>query len=163
MVRNNIIILVCALMLASCVQPSEKEGIQPALSFIKISKGNLETPIDSLVFANTFEPIDRNLVGVVGFSAIPSGSTVQATWFSPDDRTMPIGRETIVTSDAVDVVRFSIAPSEDWKPAPYLLDIRAWSTDPLRAATGSTHFFIGLDDGQIEVYQKEYEEWRKGQ
>lgn len=163
MFRTFLHTLTCGLLLASCGHSRTKAVIQPTLSFIEISKGNLETPVDELLFSSRFQPEDRNLIGVVGFTTISDGTTVQATWFSPDDRTMPIGREKIVTSDNVDVVRFLISPSENWTPAPYLLDIRAWNDDPNLAVSGSAQFFVGLNDQEIEMYRKEYKEWQSNQ
>lgn len=143
--------------LASCTTDSP-----PVISFIGIATGTLVTDLNTMQFKSTFDPQDRNLVGVVGFEHIQQGSTVQATWFSPDDRRMPLGRTSIVTQSGATIARFSFASKDPWVPAPYMLQIDVYTGegDSMRSATGSVQFYIGMNDEEISSYRKEFAEWK---
>ena len=135
------------------------------MSFLGISEGTLETTYDDMEFTQKFAVTQRNLVGVVGFSHIQQGSTVQATWFSPDDRNMPMGRTSIQIASGATVARFTLSSVEDWEPSPYMLDIRAWTGEgeQRKTASGSVQFFIGMADEEIREYLETYEEWQRRQ
>jgi len=135
----------------------------PEISFIGISEGNLETSPDDFVFKDKFEPDQHEIVGVVGFSTVAEGTRVQATWFSPDDRKMPMGRKTITVASGATIARFSIASTQDWQPSPYMLDIRAMfgEADEVRTASGQVHFFIGMEDEDVTKYWEEWSAWKE--
>lgn len=139
--------------------------LQPVINFIGVATGALATDLSSLHFSDRFAVTDRQLVGVAGFSHIEEGSTVQATWFSPDDRHMPLGRTSIVAESGATIVRFSFASSKNWQPAPYMLRIDAMTSRGERQfiGTGSLQFFIGQSDADIAAYQTELTEWKKAE
>jgi hypothetical protein len=148
-------IALIALSLGACTPSS-----RPEISFIGIATGTLVTDLNQLQFSNQFDRNDRNLVAVVGFNALEEGTTVQATWFSPDERQMPLGRNSIVTQSGAQIVRFSFASKDPWNPAPYMLRIDAWKDpDTMLASSGSLSFYIGMTDKQIADYRKEFSEW----
>jgi len=134
---------------------------QPVIQFIGISEGTLATTSNDLEFMQSFEATSRDLVGVVAFSAIADGSTVQATWFSPDDRSMPMGRTSIQTASGSKVARFTLSSQEDWESSPFMLDIRAWhgEEESRLTASGSVHFFTGMTDEEIMSYYEERRAW----
>lgn len=143
----------------------DKTGTPPVIEFIGASTGTLTTDLKELKFKDRFETDEHQIVAVVSFAQIEQGSIVQATWFSPDDRRMPLGRKEIVTQSGAKLARFSIATTEDWKPAPYMLDIRAMTGEGEKqlTATGSIHFFIGMDDDEVQEYWTEYQAYQDQQ
>ncbi len=144
------------LLLTACTSEA-----RPVISFIGIATGTLVTDLGELQFANLFDRDERNLVAVVGFEQVQEGTTVQATWFSPDDRQMPLGRTAITTQSGAKIARFSFASKDPWVAAPYLLQIAAFSPDtPEKSATGSVAFFIGMNDTEIASYRKEFADWK---
>jgi hypothetical protein len=151
-----------ALLLSAC---SLGQPRQPQINFIGIGTGTLTTDVNSIKFRSTFSPKERQLVGVVSFSQIDSGTTVMATWFSPDDRTIPLGRTQINTQKDAHIARFSFASRQDWRAAPYMLriDAIAGSGKYQRAASGSVSFFIGMRDADIKAYIQDYTDWQKAQ
>lgn len=157
MSRHTPIILL-TLLLCACTS----DAVQPKLSFIGVATGTLVTDLNALAFSNMFRTDDRNLVAVVGFEEVEEGTTVQATWFSPDDRNMPLGRTSIVTQSGATIARFSFVSNDPWTPAPYMLQVHAFTGegDDMRSATGSVSFFIGMNDRQIAQYRQEFENWK---
>jgi len=127
-----------------------------------MSSGSLATDLNALEFRTDFNPEETSLLGVVAFDEIPDGSVVQATWFSPDDRRMPLGRTQIVTESGAKVARFSFARAIPWDPAPYLLQVHAWPKDhPEATASGSIQFFIGMTEEEKKTYADEFAAWKK--
>lgn len=149
-----------ALLLAGCssAQP-------PQIQFIGIAKGTLATNVKDLAFQSTFEPSDRELIGVVAFEHVDEGTDVTATWFSPDDRQPPFGRKTVRTESGATIVRFSLANKEDWQPSPYMMEVRAVTTVGKQTLvdSGALHFVIGLDGDEIQDYVEEYSNWQREQ
>lgn len=133
----------------------------PAINFIGISTGSVVTDLEELEFSETFPTSIRNILGVVSFAEVQNGTKVQATWFSPDDRRMPLGRHTIEVESGANVAKFSIARQEDWNAAPYMLDIRAFigEGEEQKTASGQVHFFVGMTDEEIAAYKEEYNTW----
>lgn len=147
-------------MLLLCACTPKVAG--PKLSFIGIATGTLVTDLNALAFNSAFGTDDRNLVAVVGFEDVQEGTTVQATWFSPDDRQMPLGRTSIITQSGARIARFSFVSKDPWAAAPYMLQIHAFigGGKSMRSATGSVSFFIGMNDLQIAEYRREFESWK---
>lgn len=132
------------------------------INFIGIATGTLATDVNDLTFSPTFSVDDHEIVGVVSFDSIQEGSIVQATWFSPDDRRIPLGRKEIVTQSGAKVAKFSIANSATWEPSPYMLDIYVYNpTRTKTTASGSTHFFIGMEEEAIREYLTEYRTYKQ--
>ena len=131
---------------------------EPVLSEIGLSKerGALIAPINELRFQERFNVTDHEIVSVVRFDHVSNGTTVQATWFSPDDRAIPFAQNAILIASGAKIARFGIASEDDWKPAPYMLDIRAWNgeSEPRMTASGQVHFFIGMNDEEVDAYWK---------
>ncbi len=143
----------------------KKSVVQPVISFIGASTGTLATDVRAFKFSDHFSANDRQIVVLVSFKQISDATNVVATWFSPDDRSMPIGRKTIVTASGATMVRFSIASSIAWKPAPYkvLIDVVAQQNPHAQPmiASGSLQFFIGMRDDEIKQYRDAYAAWKK--
>ncbi|MBU0766183.1 hypothetical protein KKF55_00120 [Patescibacteria group bacterium] len=158
---KSIILLISSLLVSGCVSVSEK----PVIDFIGISTGTLTTELNDLNFRDQFEIYEHELVSAISFNTVPEGTQIQATWFSPDDRRMPLGRKTITTQSGAKIARFSLASKEDWAVAPFMLDIRAnyGEGDTALTASGQIHFFIGLNDEQIESYKNEYTAWKENE
>lgn len=146
------------MLLTACTQ-----NVQPVIQFIGIGEGNMQSDVNQLQFADRFEATQRELVAVVAFSQVQDGTTVQATWFSPDDRAMPLGRTSVVTASGATVARFSLASRTDWESSPYLLMIDAFigEGESRLTATGALHFFIDMTDTEIQTYKTEYEEAKR--
>lgn len=166
-----ILILLVVIALSALLTPSVQRRlkptgiVQPVISFIGISVGTLATPINQLTFRDRFTVNDRQLVALVSFEQITDGSEVWATWFSPDDRAMPIGRKTVFTQSGATLLRFTIASQDAWKPAPYALRVDAFAPHkpgerPL-TATGSTQFFIDMTEREVGEYRAAYAEWKQ--
>lgn len=139
------------------------EVVQPRINFIGIGSGTLASDVNAIQYAQTFSPDAKSLVAVVSFADIADKSTVQATWFSPDERTMPLGRTTIQTDSGAKLTRFSFVSKQEWEPAPYLLRIDVQSgTDPktMKTTSGSLAFFIGMDDKSIKAYLEDLAVWK---
>ncbi len=154
-------IVITCLFLTAC---STTEQAPPVIRFIGIATGTLVTDVRTLSFRDTFEVNDHDIIGVVGFDEAQDGTTVQATWFSPDDRKMPMGRTSIVMQSGATIARFQLKNTVDWEAAPYMLDVRAWKDgkkdEAPRTASGQLHFFIGLKTEEIQAYAKEFTEWQ---
>ncbi len=151
-----------SLALAACMgAPS----LPPQINFIGIGTGTLKTDINHIHFAQTFKPTDQALVAVVSFAHVEKGTTVQATWFSPDERQMPLGRTTITTQSGAKIARFSFASKQPWRPAPYEVRIDAMTGQgtAMKTASGSLSFFIGMKDADIHSYLDSYLVWQKAQ
>ncbi len=136
---------------------------QPIINFIGIGTGTLTSDVSKINFRQSFKVNEQQLVAVVSFGTIASGSTVQATWFTPDERVPPLGRTTIVTQSGARIARFSFASKDFWKPAPYEVRIDAYSgkADQMRTASGTLSFFIGMKEADVQNYVKEYMAWQK--
>ncbi|MDD5055255.1 MAG: hypothetical protein PHZ00_03220 [Candidatus Peribacteraceae bacterium] len=158
--RTLIVTSLLVLLLTGCRSP---EQAKPSIQFIGIGAGSLKTPVEEIRFRDMFDVGESELVGVVAFDHIEEGTTVQATWFSPDERRMPLGRTNIVTQSGATVARFSFASREPWQPAPYMLRIDAMKGegDEMLTASGSTSFFIGMKQRDVDRYRKEFDEWSK--
>ena len=143
----------------------DKPRTAPTIEFIGVSTGTLTTDVNQLNFKDRFSVKEHDIVAVVSFAQIEEGTRVQATWFSPDDRRMPLGRKEIVTQSGAKLARFSISSAEDWQPAPYMLDVRAMvgEGEHMLTASGSLHFFIGMDDEDVLEYQEELAAYKKQQ
>lgn len=138
--------------------------VQPELNFIGIGSGTLVSDVNTIQYTQTFDPSARSLIAVVSFAKIMDGSTVQATWFSPDDRSMPLGRTSIVTKSGATLARFSFVSKENWQPAPYQLRIDVQSgEDPttMKTASGSLAFFIGMKENEIKAYLSDLAAWKR--
>lgn len=157
---RRLLLLFPLLLLTACAS-----GGQPVISFIGIATGTLTTDLQHLQFRDRFTVTDHQLVAVIGFRQVGEGTTVQATWFSPDDRRMPLGRTQIVTQSGATITRFSFASTRDWEAAPYMLQIDAFTGEgeSMRSATGSLSFYIGLKEEDIAAYQKDFAEWKKAE
>lgn len=136
---------------------------KPMIRFIGVATGSLISPVDSLSFSTRFKATDHDLVGVVAFSDVQNGTNVQATWFSPDDRRMPLGRTEIVTKSGATVARFSLSSKKNWDSAPFVFHILASRGEGEKqvTASGSTQFFIGMTDRDVKEYHDSYTEWEK--
>lgn len=158
--RTRLLFIGLCLFLVGCgVSNADK----PSIRFIGVSVGTLETEADSLQFADRFETKDQNIIGLVMFEKPMNGATVQATWFSPDDRRMPLGRTSIDMGSGATIARFSFASKEPWQPAPYQLRIDAMlgEGESQQTASGSFTFYIGMKQTEIDRYLNEYEAWKK--
>ncbi len=158
MPMRRLFIVAALSVLTGCTSPHDS----PVISFIGVATGNLVTDLADLRFSSTFERDERNLVGVVGFEYVKEGTTVQATWFSPDDRQMPLGRTSIVTQSGAKIARFSFGSRDAWTAAPYMLQIDAFTGEgeQKQSATGSVSFFIGMSDADITAYRNDYLAWK---
>jgi hypothetical protein len=161
LMRNSILfsVFICLLLTACRASVPDK----PSIKFIGIGVGSLKTPVEDIQFRDTFDVKDLQLIAVVAFDRIQEGTTVQATWFSPDERRMPLGRTNIVTQSGATMARFSFASKESWQPAPYMLRIDAMQGEgeTMQTASGSISFFIGMKQREIDQYRKEFDEWSK--
>lgn len=156
-----LLLLSAVLLLPACRKKELKEP-RPIISFIGVSTGSLATGVQSLSFRDTFNPMHKELVGAVQFDRISDGTPVQATWFSPDERRMPLGRTTLQIASGAKLARFSIATKDAWQAAPYLLRIDTLDRkDNAITASGSVHFFIGMTLDEIKAYEKDFLEWQK--
>ncbi|MFH1671108.1 MAG: hypothetical protein ABIA92_06050 [Patescibacteria group bacterium] len=155
----KLFLLLTVLLLSACTPVAQK----PFINFIGISSGTLATNLDELEFTDSFDVIQRNIVAVISFSEVAAGTNVQATWFTPDDRRMPLGRKNIIVESGATIARFSLASKEDWTPAPFMLDIRAQSGEgeTAKTASGQIHFFIGMTDTQKDEYKEEFSAWKE--
>lgn len=152
--------LITTLFLSAC----GNAGVQPKINFIGVGSGTLASDVNKIQYTQTFDPSARSLIAVVSFEQIMDGSTVQATWFSPDDRSMPLGRTSIVTRSGAKLARFSFVSKEDWQRSPYQLRIDVQSgTDPqkMKTASGSFAFFIGMKDQEIKNYLADLAAWKR--
>lgn len=153
-------IVITCLLLAAC----GAEQAPPVIRFIGIATGTLVSDVRSLSFGDQFKTSDREIIAVVGFDEAQDGTTVQATWFSPDDRRMPMGRTSIVMDSGATLARFQLKNTVDWDAAPYMLDVRAWKqpqkNEEPKTASGQLHFFIGLETKDIQAYAQEFSEWK---
>jgi hypothetical protein len=151
------VLIASALLLTACTSADTR----PVISFIGIATGTLVTELNDLQFNSMFDRDERNLVAVVGFEHVQEGTVVQATWFSPDDRRMPLGRTSIITQSGAKIARFSFASKDPWAAAPYMLQVDAFGSEgtDIGTATGSVSFFIGMNDAEIATYRREYGEW----
>lgn len=150
-------------VLAAC---GEQPVHQPAISFIGIGTGTLSTDLNAIRFTRSFTVKQTQLVAVVSFDEVDDGSTVQASWFSPDERLPPLGRTSIVTQKGATNARFSIMSNQGpWKPSPYLvrIDITSGHGNRHKTASGSLSFFIGMKDKDIRAYEHDYAQWVKDQ
>lgn len=156
---KRLLLVLSFLFLTACSAGNDR----PVISFIGVATGSLSTDLNRLHFQTQFTAMQRSIVAVVGFAHIKQGTTVQATWFSPDDRHMPLGRTSIVTESGATVTRFSFASTKDWQPAPYMLQIDAMTQNGNTQATGtgSLQFFIGMNDADIAAYQADYAGWKQ--
>ncbi len=153
-------IVITCLLLAAC----GAEQAPPVIRFIGIATGTLVSDVRSLSFSDQFKTSDHEIIAVVGFNEAQDGTTVQATWFSPDDRRMPMGRTSIVMDSGATLARFQLKNTVDWEAAPYMLDVRAWKepqkNEEPKTASGQLHFFIGLETQDIQAYAQEFSEWK---
>jgi hypothetical protein len=133
------------------------------IRFIGVATGSLVSPVNSLQFNTRFKATDHDLVGVVAFADVQNGTSVQATWFSPDDRRMPLGRTEIVTKSGATVARFSLSSKKNWDSAPFLFQVLASRGEGEKqvTASGSLQFFIGMTDRDVKEYHDSYTEWEK--
>lgn len=145
-------------MLVSCASTPAK----PVITFLGVGSGTLTSQLESVTFTDRFDPKQRGLIAVVGFRDTHDGMPVEATWFSPDDRRMPLGRTTILLASGANIARFSIASTVDWQKAPYMLQVyaRSGEGEEAQVASGSLSFFMGLSEKEIEDYRKEYAAWK---
>ncbi len=151
------VLVACAVIaLVGCSQQ------KPSIQFIGVSSGTLTTNIDSLRFRSNFLTNEHRILGVASFSAPMDGSSVSATWFSPDERQMPMGRTSIVLQSGATVARFSLQAKDDWKPSPFefRIDVYAPGDTNVLVASGSIPFFIGMSDAEIREYTEEYKAWQ---
>ena len=156
--KKSLLLLTAALFLGAC-----SPEVKPVIQFIGMAEGNVQSDISKLAFAERFDKTQHELLALVAFSTIQDGTTVEATWFSPDDRSMPLGRTTVVTQSGATIARFTLASREDWQPAPYMLQVRAMKGegDNMVTATGSLQFFIGMADEEVEDYKEDYFTWQQ--
>lgn len=153
------VLALALLVLCSC----KGQPVAPEINFIGIGTGTLATDIAQIQFSQTFRRTDKELVAVVSFAHVAQGTEVQATWFSPDERTIPLGRSTIMTESGAHVARFSFASRVPWEPSPYQLRIDAMQGEgnAKQAASGTLSFFIGMKESDIQNYREEYTAWQK--
>ena len=167
--RHPLIVFTTLLFISACwkksTPPPPPEPVTPVINFIGVSAGTLQTNLDDLNFKYKFEQDEGDILGVVSFKEVEDGSTVQATWFSPDDRRMPLGRTHITTASGAKIARFSLAAPGTWEKAPYMFKVRAWTGegDAQKTATGSVHFFMGMNDEEIVTYIDDYTAWQDEQ
>jgi hypothetical protein len=154
--RRFLALSVLALLLAGCRGAVEK----PTILFIGVGSGTLATEASAVQFRDRFSPQEHNILGVVALEKPSDGVSVQATWFSPDDRRMPLARRTIEMASGATVARFSFANSVDWESAPYMLQVitRAGEGEEAKTDSGSVRYYIGMEDSEIAAYLKEFEE-----
>ncbi len=152
-------LLAIALTLSGCgkvVSPGE-------IGLLGVASGTVEDSVEELAFGNQFAVSDRNLIAVVGFKEALDNGTVQATWFSPDDRRMPLGRKNIELGSGANIARFTLQSTEDWKPSPFKLIIRLYQDlgtgEQTVTASGSVQFFVGMEEDDIRTYLEELAEY----
>ena len=157
--KRFILIALLVLPISACRSINDNG---PDISFIGISSGTLATPLDELEFKDRFSTDELNLVAVVAFRDPVDETNVQATWFSPDDRRMPLGRKTIKMESGATIARFSFASREEWQNVPFMLDIRAnlGEGENRRTASGQLNFFVGMDDKQVASYWDDFNAYR---
>jgi len=154
---SSSLFIFCVFLLSACSQDS------PKIAFLGIAKGNLQTDVRSLEFNDTFEVKDRELIAAVSLDKPMNGTTVVGTWFSPDERSIPLGSTNILLASGATLARFFFANKEDWESAPYMLDVRLQPPEGVtfrRTASGSLHFFIGMKKDGIQAYARDYLEWK---
>ncbi len=148
-----------------CLTACDRTPVEPpSIDFIGIATGSLTTDLNALKFRNSFKKEETQLVGIVGFSHIDAGSTAQATWYSPDERTPPIGRSSAITQPGARTARFSFASGDGpWTSNSYKLRVDITTGHGIRkqTATGSLFFYIDKSDSEIRAYQEEYRAWLK--
>lgn len=151
------------LLLGGCMQETKA----PVIAYIGTAVGDMNSDITTLQFTDRFSTEDTSLLTVVGFENIAEGTTVRAMWFSPDDRTAPIGLQTITAEGNGTIARFLLRPNVAWDSAPYKVIVYAEhdhddnpDTMPLRGS-GSMQFFIGLSEDEINEYKREFAEWER--
>lgn len=158
--KRSLIFVCFGFLLAAC-----SPEVRPVIQYIGIAEGNMQSDINQLKFQDRFESTQHELIALIAFSEIEDGTTVQATWFSPDDRTMPLGRTSVVTDSGATIARFTLASREDWEPAPLMLQIEAFKGEEGSGLSGSgtLQFFIGMTDEEITEYMDEFSAWKKQQ
>lgn len=126
----------------------------PKIAYIGVSEGDLTTAAEDLNFQSRFGAGSQSLLGVVQFASVSDGTVIQADWFSPDDRTPPIGRMKVVTASGSKIAGFSIVPPGEWKSSPYMLSILAVTEDDGKrmTASGSIRFFVDMTDEEVVEY-----------
>lgn len=153
--KRFIFVALGLLVLAGCGSTPD-----PKIQFMGISPGGMQTTLEELKFGDRFPVSEKEFVAVISLENAVDGTSVEATWFSPDDRTMPLGRTAIITESGATIARFTLATTDTWKPAPYkvMVDVKE-PKNFITTATGSLQFFIGMTDKQIEAYQAEWTEF----
>ncbi len=132
----------------------------PTIKFMGISPGGMQSTLEELKFGDRFSEDIKEFVAVVALENAQDGTNVQATWFSPDERSMPLGRTTIVTQSGATIARFTFATTQEWNPFPYKLMVDVMNPETTKvSASGSLQFYIGMTDAQITQYQKEWTEY----
>ena len=156
--RRIVIPILVLFVLAAVLigHPFHKDNGAPVISYMGMSTGSLVTDMAKLSFRNTFSVNDRSLIGLIAYKSLPNNTTVQATWFSPNDLTPPIGRTTQVTQSGANVVRFSIQNTRQWTPAPYMMQVATFDANQKETSSGSIQFYIGMTPQQINEYEKAY-------
>ena len=156
--KRLILISLAGLLVTACGPKPE----QAEISFLGIASGTLKTPLNELAFKDRFNTDETNLVAVVAFGESVDETDVQATWFSPDDRKMPLGRKSITMESGATIARFSFATRDEWQKSPFMLDIRTKTGEgeEAKSSSGQLHFFVGLDDKQIVAYNDEYSAYK---
>ncbi|HCI03886.1 MAG: hypothetical protein QF755_01875 [Candidatus Peribacteraceae bacterium] len=157
--KRFLLITLSALFVVSCGPKTE----QAEITFLGISSGTLKTPLNELAFKDKFNIDETNLVAVVAFGESVDETDVQATWFSPDDRRMPLGRKSITMESGATIARFSFATRDEWQKSPFMLDIRTKTGEgeESKTSSGQLHFFVGLEEKQIVAYNDEYNAYKE--
>lgn len=153
---KRVFLAVLALFLVACAEQ------QQTITFIGVATGSLTTNLEQLQFRSNFPADEHEIVAVVSLDQPYDGANVQATWFSPDERRMPMGRSSILLESGATIARFSLRSATDWNAAPFTLRIDVYHPGETATLTssGNTVFFIGMDQSQIDEYLKEFNAWK---
>jgi len=156
--KKLILLFSSFLAISACSSPEAAE-----ITFLGISSGTLTTAIDDLEFKDRFNKDEKNLVALVAFGESVDETDVQATWFSPDDRKMPLGRKSITMESGATIARFSFASTEDWQASPFMVDIRTRTGEgeDVKTSDEQLHFFVGLDENKITAYWDEFNSYKE--
>lgn len=137
----------------------------PDIAFIGVASGTMLTAREDLRFGERFPAAIHSIIGVAALKQPANGARVQATWFSPDDRRMPLGRRMIMLESGATVARFTLTNTENWVPAPYMLDIRVYAPGKpdeavVETGSGQVQFFVGMNEKAIAAYGEEFKEYQ---
>lgn len=162
--RLSIVIFCIGICITACTPTPQSK---PTITFLGVATGSLVSDLNTLQFTDRFSANDGEIIGVIGLKEPADGSLAVATWFTPDDRNMPVGRTSLTFASGATVGRFSFASDEKWNASPYMLSVRIYEKDENGSSKevfkNSIQFFVDMTDEDISVYMEEYNAWKQEQ